>query len=184
MRVNPASKSPRKPTYAAKQRPMPPPVIQPCFLLGPLSAYHRPNFKKFEFENRNLLLDGSFERYRRCLPVFRNFQNFLGSIFLFFSFFWIEVHRSFAALNYSYDGTTESVWFYWEENRRFKEGIYFFFSRGEWRNRKMFLGFFFVSQTRRIPLNFWILLFRKFENVLLFISRIPKYKNRDKSKIS
>lgn len=104
--------------------------------------------------------------------------------FFFLSFFWIEVHRSFAALNYSYDGTTESVWFYWEEYRRFKEGIYFFFSRGEWRNRKMFLGFFFVSQTRRIPLNFWILLFRKFENVLLFISRIPKYKNRDKSKIS
>lgn len=183
MRVNPASKSPRKPTYAAKQRPMPPPVIQPCFLLGPLSAYHRPNFKKCEFENRNLLLDGSFERYRRCLPVFRNFQNFLGCDFSFF-FFWIEVHRSFPALNYSYDGTTESVWFYWEEYRRFKEGIYFFFSRGEWRNRKMFLGFFFVSQTRRIPLNFWILLFRKFENVLLFISRIPKYKNRDKSKIS
>ena len=130
MRVNPASKSPRKPTYAAKQRPMPPPVIQPCFLLGPLSAYHRPNFKKFEFENRNLLLDGSFERYRRCLPVFRNFQNFLGCDFFFF-FFWIEVHRSFPALNYSYDGTTESVWFYWEEYRRFKEGIYFFFSRGE-----------------------------------------------------
>lgn len=130
MRVNPASKSPRKPTYAAKQRPMPPPVIQPCFLLGPLSAYHRPNFKKFEFENRNLLLDGSFERYRRCLPVFRNFQNFLGCDFSFF-FFWIEVHRSFPALNYSYDGTTESVWFYWEEYRRFKEGIYFFFSRGE-----------------------------------------------------
>lgn len=130
MRVNPASKSPRKPTYAAKQRPMPPPVIQPCFLLGPLSAYHRPNFKKCEFENRNLLLDGSFERYRRCLPVFRNFQNFLGCDFSFF-FFWIEVHRSFPALNYSYDGTTESVWFYWEEYRRFKEGIYFFFSRGK-----------------------------------------------------
>lgn len=130
MRVNPASKSPRKPTYAAKQRPMPPPVIQPCFLLGPLSAYHRPNFKKCEFENRNLLLEGSFERYRRCLPVFRNFQNFLGCDFSFF-FFWIEVHRSFPALNYSYDGTTESVWFYWEEYRRFKEGIYFFFSRGE-----------------------------------------------------
>lgn len=87
MRVNPASKSPRKPTYAAKQRPMPPPVIQPCFLLGPLSAYHRPNFKKCEFENRNLLLDGSFERYRRCLSVFRNFQNFLGCDFSFFLFF-------------------------------------------------------------------------------------------------
>ena len=145
MRVNPASKSPRKPTYAAKQRPMPPPVIQPCFLLGPLSAYHRPNFKKCEFENRNLLLEGSFERYRRCLPVFRNFQNFLGCDFSFF-FFWIEVHRSFAALNYSARTMAQqkACGFIGRSIEDLRREYIFFFSRGEWRNRKMFLGFFFV----------------------------------------
>lgn len=104
MRVNPASKSPRKPTYAAKQRRQcPPPVIQPCFLLGPLSAYHpRSTFRK----NR---IEIFFQIFRtkmvRSFGISKTFS--FGCDFSFLSFFLFffpgskRIHGSFPTLNYS-----------------------------------------------------------------------------------
>lgn len=126
MRVNPASKSPRKPTYAAKQRRQcPPPVIQPCFLLGPLSAYRpRSTFRK----NR---IEIFFQIFRtkmvRSFGISKTFSfgcdfSFL-SFFLFFFFPRIEENTrklSHVKLFESCNGT-EIVRFYWEG--RMRDGI-------------------------------------------------------------
>lgn len=104
MRVNPASKSPRKPTYAAKQRRQcPPPVIQPCFLLGPLSAYRpRSTFRK----NRIEIFFRIFRtKMVRSFGISKTFSfgcdfSFL-SFFLFFSPGSKRIHGSFPTLNYS-----------------------------------------------------------------------------------
>lgn len=107
MRVNPASKSPRKPTYAAKQRRQcPPPVIQPCFLLGPLSAYRpRSTFRKNRIEIFFRIFRTKMVRSFGISKTFSFGCDFSFLSFFLFSFFFSpgskRIHGSFPTLNYS-----------------------------------------------------------------------------------